>query len=72
MTDSVADAARLMKVIDAVILECVRQGVAETLASWVRPDRVGPGGDPCRGWRRDPLPDALDAAVIRTFAGRRR
>jgi Holliday junction resolvasome RuvABC DNA-binding subunit len=33
MTDTVADKARLMKVVEAVILECERQGVAEALSN---------------------------------------
>jgi hypothetical protein len=32
MTDSVADTARLMKVVDALIIEFERQGIAEALA----------------------------------------
>jgi len=32
MTDSVADIARLMKVVDALIIEFERQGIAEALA----------------------------------------
>jgi hypothetical protein len=31
MTDSVADTARLMKVVDALIIEFERQGIAEAL-----------------------------------------
>ncbi|UPT95422.1 hypothetical protein J4G48_0040420 [Bradyrhizobium barranii subsp. apii] len=32
MTDEIADAARLMRVIDAVVFELERQGVAEVVA----------------------------------------
>ena len=32
MVDSIADTARLMKVIDAIVVELARQGVAEALA----------------------------------------
>jgi hypothetical protein len=56
MIDETAKAARLMKVVEVMVAELDRQGLAEALGQyWLRPDAIGQGGHQGSGRGRDRL-----------------
>ena len=69
MTESAADMARLMNVVEAIVAEMERQGVAGAVADLgFDPMPMAQAGDPGGRWCRRSLPGAAQSGIGRLAA----